>query len=203
MPAICEELRDLLSTVRQPGDFYATGRLELLAPRLVVEGVGQIALPLLPVQAEQLIAVAKRAPYGRGSATIVDTDVRRTWQIGPDQVHLGGKHWKGTLDRIVALAAEGLGISEPVSAKLYKLLIYDKGSFFVSHRDTEKEPGMFATLVLALPSLSSAGSLSCATTVAKCSSISRAASHPRWHLPPSTPTACTRFSRSPPAAGQR
>ena len=153
------ELRDLLSTVQQPGDFYASGRLELLAPRLVVEGVGQIAFPLLPVQAEQLIAMADRAPYGRGSATIVDTSVRRTWQIGPDQVRLSGKHWRGTLDRIVALAAEGLGVSEPVSAELYKLLIYDEGSFFVSHRDTEKEPGMFATLVLALPSLSSGGEL--------------------------------------------
>lgn len=159
MPVICEELGDLLSTVRRPGDFYAFGRLELLAPRLVVEGVGQIALPLLPAQSEQLIAIANRAPYGRGPETIVDTNVRRTWQIGPDQVRLGGKHWQGTLDRAVALAADGLGVSEPVSAELYKLLIYDKGSFFVSHRDTEKQPGMFATLVLALPSLSSGGEL--------------------------------------------
>ena len=77
----------------------------------------------------------------------------------PDHVRLGGKHWQGALDRIVALAAEGLGISEPVSAELYKLLIYDEGSFFVGHRDTEKAPGMFATLVLALPSLSSGGEL--------------------------------------------
>jgi predicted 2-oxoglutarate/Fe(II)-dependent dioxygenase YbiX len=159
MPDICEELSDLLSTVRRPGDFHASGRVELFAPRLAVEGVGQIALPLLPVQAEQLIAIAERAPYGRGAATIVDTSVRRTWQIGPDQVLLGGKHWQGTLDRVVALAAEGLGVSEPVSAALYKLLIYDEGSFFVSHRDTEKQPGMFATLVLALPSLSSGGEL--------------------------------------------
>lgn len=159
MVGICEELAELLSTVQQPGDFYASGRLELLAPRLAVEGIGQIALPLLPVQAEQLIAIANRAPYGRGSATIVDTSVRRTWQIGPDQVRLGGKHWQATLDGIVALAAEGLGVGEPVSAELYKLLIYDNGSFFVSHRDTEKKPGMFATLVLALPSLSSGGEL--------------------------------------------
>ena len=77
--------------------------------RPVVED-GQIALPLLPVQAEQLIAIAERAPYGRGTATIVDTSVRRTWQIGPDHVRLGGKHWQGALDRIVALAAERLGI---------------------------------------------------------------------------------------------
>lgn len=159
MPDICEELAELLSTVQRPGDFFVSGRLELPAPRLSVEGAGQIALPLLPFQAEQLIAIAERAPYGRGAATIVDTNVRRTWQIGPDRVRLDGKHWRATLDRAVALAAAGLGVDEPVSAELYKLLVYDKGSFFVSHRDTEKEPGMFATLVLALPSLSSGGEL--------------------------------------------
>jgi predicted 2-oxoglutarate/Fe(II)-dependent dioxygenase YbiX len=159
MPGICEDLAKLLSTVQRPGDFCVSGRSQLLAPRLAVEGVGQIALPLLPVQAEQLIAVAERAPCGRGAATIVDTSVRRTWQIEPDQVQVGGKHWQETLERIVALAVDGLGVSEPVSAELYKLLIYDKGSFFVNHRDTEKEPSMFATLVLALPSLSSGGEL--------------------------------------------
>jgi predicted 2-oxoglutarate/Fe(II)-dependent dioxygenase YbiX len=159
MPGICEALAELLRTVRRPGDFYASGRLELQTPRLTVDGVGQIALPLLPVQAEQLIAAAERAPYGRGEATIVDTSVRRTWQIAPDRVHVGGKHWQATLDRAVALAVKGLGVDEPVAATLYKLLIYDAGSFFVSHRDTEKEPGMFATLVLALPSTSSGGEL--------------------------------------------
>jgi predicted 2-oxoglutarate/Fe(II)-dependent dioxygenase YbiX len=159
MPDICEELAELLGTVRRPGDFFASGRVELPAPRLTVDGVGEIALPLLPVQAGQLIALAERAPYGRGAATIVDTDVRRTWQIGPDCLRLAGKHWQATLDRAVALAAERLGVDERVSAELYKLLIYDKGSFFVGHRDTEKEPGMFATLVLALPSASSGGEL--------------------------------------------
>jgi predicted 2-oxoglutarate/Fe(II)-dependent dioxygenase YbiX len=159
MPNVCESLAELLDTVDRPGDFYATGRIETMAPRLEVEGVGQIALPLLPVQAKQLIAMASRAPYGRGPDTIVDTSVRRTWQIGPEQVRLAGKHWQTTLDRIVALAAEGLGVSGPVAAELYKLLVYDEGSFFASHRDTEKAPGMFATLVLALPSLSSGGEL--------------------------------------------
>ena len=159
MPGICEELAELLSTVQRPGDFFASGRLELPTPRLTVDGVGQIAFPLLPVQAAQLIAAAERAPYGRGEATIVDTDVRRTWQIAPDRVHVGGKYWQATLDRTVALAAEGLGVDESVAAVLYKLLVYDEGSFFVSHRDTEKEPGMFATLVLALPSTSSGGEL--------------------------------------------
>jgi predicted 2-oxoglutarate/Fe(II)-dependent dioxygenase YbiX len=74
-------------------------------------------------------------------------------------VRIGGKHWAATLQAVLARVAEGLGVGEPIAAELYKLLVYDQGSFFVSHRDTEKAPGMFATLVLSLPSVSTGGEL--------------------------------------------
>src|SRR5258706_14705563 len=138
MPGICAELAELLSAVQRPGDFFASGRMELLPPRLTVDGVGQIALPLLPVQAEQLIALAERAPYGRGVATIVDTSVRRTWQIGPDRVRLDDKHWQATVGWAVSLAAEGRGEDEPGSAEFYQMLIYDTRTFFISHIGTTK-----------------------------------------------------------------
>ena len=131
----------------------------MLAPGLVVGGIGPIALPLLAVQAEQLIAAAERAPYGRGEDTLTDIAVRRTWQIGADRVRITGKHWPGTIKAIVARVAGALGVDGPVEAELYKLLIYDQGSFFVPHRDTEKVSRMFATLVLALPSVSEGGEL--------------------------------------------
>ena len=159
MSAITTDLAEALSTVRRPGDFFTFGTAEILAPRLEVDGVGVIALPLLPVQATELVAVAERAPYGRGADTLIDTDVRRTWQISARRVHIGGKHWAATLAAVLTRVAEGLGVSEPIAAELYKLLVYDRGSFFVSHRDTEKAPGMFATLVLALPSVSTGGEL--------------------------------------------
>ena len=47
----------------------------------------------------------------------------------------------------------------PVSAEFYKLLLYEEGGFFVGHRDTEKVPGMFATLVVGLPSSFAGGEL--------------------------------------------
>jgi hypothetical protein len=34
MTSICEELAELLGTVRQPGDFFAFGRILLSLPRL-------------------------------------------------------------------------------------------------------------------------------------------------------------------------
>ena len=159
MSSIADELAWLLSTVRTPGDFYAVGVTELLVPRLDVSGVGPVALPLLPTQAEQLIAVADRAPFGRGGETLVDTTVRQTWQIGADRIRIEGKNWARTLEAIVTQATAGLGVTEPVVAELYKLLIYDQGSHFVSHRDTEKVAGMFATLIITLPSSHVGGDL--------------------------------------------
>jgi len=159
MLSITADLAALLSTVNRPGDFFASGKIEVFAPRLEVEGVGPIALPLLSVQAEQLVATAQAAPYGRADETVLDTNVRRTWQIGAERVRIGGKHWPQTLEKILARVGEGLGVAEPIAAELYKLLIYDQGSFFVSHRDTEKSPGMFATLVIVLPSISAGGEL--------------------------------------------
>jgi predicted 2-oxoglutarate/Fe(II)-dependent dioxygenase YbiX len=157
--SIAHELPALLSTVRTPGDFYSAGTIELTLPLLTVQGVGAVALPLLPQQAEQLIAVADRAPYGRGAQTLVDTSVRRTWQIGAERVRIEGASWARTLQAIVERVTEGLGVTTAVAAQLYKLLVYDEGSFFIEHRDTEKAAGMFATLVVALPSIHTGGEL--------------------------------------------
>ncbi len=156
---INDTLCDLLKNVDRPGNFYATGKLEIFPPSLEVAGVGRIALPLLAAQAEQLVAAATQAPYGRGQETIVDPLVRRTWQINADQITLGGKHWQADLDGIVKRCTAGLGVTGAVKAELYKLLVYGEGDFFVGHRDTEKTPGMFATLVLVLPSLYQGGEL--------------------------------------------
>lgn len=38
-----------------------------------------------------------------------------------------------------------------LEALLYKLLLYETDGHFRTHRDTKKEKGMFATLVLQLP----------------------------------------------------
>jgi hypothetical protein len=91
MLSMAKDLAALLDGVQRPGDFYVTGTHEISAPGLEIEGVGPIALPLLTLQAEQMIAVAEPAPYGRGEQTLVDTAVRRSWQITRDKVHIGPK----------------------------------------------------------------------------------------------------------------
>jgi predicted 2-oxoglutarate/Fe(II)-dependent dioxygenase YbiX len=159
MSSIADQLFDTLQAVQSPGNFYATGKMEIFPPHLEVEGVGRIALPLLSMQAEQLVAVAEVAPYGLGQETLIDTTVRRTWQIDANRLTLDGKYWQKNLTDIVSRVAEGLGVTGNIKAELYKMLVYDAGSFFVSHRDTEKAEGMFATMVIVLPSEYSGGEL--------------------------------------------
>ncbi|KAL8666637.1 MAG: hypothetical protein Q9168_007428 [Polycauliona sp. 1 TL-2023] len=129
-------------------------------PGLFIRGLGPINLPLSERQVPQLRKACHRAPFGKGSETLVDTTVRDTWELNPDQFVLQ-KHfvWQTTLDRIVERVAKALGVPDSssvgnpgVKAELYKLLLYDEGAFFDSHTDTEKVPGMIGTLVIALPS---------------------------------------------------
>jgi hypothetical protein len=159
MSSIGAALLRVLHSVQRPGDFCVGGIRQLLPPALDVDGVGRIAFPVLPVQAEQLVAVAGAAPHGRGEQTLVDRSVRRTWQVDAVHVRIGGRQWDKTLAGLVAEAALGLGVSQPIEADFYKLLIYDTGSFFLDHRDTEKVQGMFATMVLVLPSVHGGGEL--------------------------------------------
>src|SRR5260370_131207 len=157
MSSIGITLLNSLRSVERPGDFCVGGIREIFMPTIDVDGVGRIAFPILPIQAERLVAIAEAAPYGRGEETVVDREVRRTWQIDSAKVRIGGRHWDKTLAGLVADIALGLGVSEPGAADFYKLLVYDTGSFFVYHRDTEKAPGMFATMVIVLPSTHSGG----------------------------------------------
>ena len=93
------DLAAVLEAVTRPGDFVTSGTFELLPPSISVQGVGPIALPLLPEQARALVAVAEQAPYGKGPETLVDTAVRRTWQIEPDRVRIARQALAGDARR--------------------------------------------------------------------------------------------------------
>ena len=157
--SVTSDLPAALAGVRRPGDFYTSGVFDWRAPALSVAGVGPVALPLLEAPAKQLIGAAELAPYGRREETVVDVAVRNSWQIDADRVEIAGARWSEALTGIVARVAEGLGVEGAVEAVFYKLLIYEPGGFFLDHRDTEKCPGMFGTLIIAPPGLHSGGEL--------------------------------------------
>jgi hypothetical protein len=75
-----QELRPLeavLSRVKQPGEFFVCGTLEIPMPRVEVEGAGTLSFPVPDAQIAAIVRRAERAPYGRGQETIVDTSVRK------------------------------------------------------------------------------------------------------------------------------
>ena len=153
-------LEAILSDVNQPGDFFIAGVVEIPMPRVEVADVGTLSFPIPRPQIEAMMQHATRAPYGRGEETIVDTSVRNVWQISPGAVKISGKSWAASFENILAKVTVGLGCHDPaISAELYKLLVYDRGGFFLAHRDTEKTAGMFGTLVLTLPSAYRGGAL--------------------------------------------
>ena len=154
-----QELEALLASLGESAQFAATGSLPPVLPGLEVAGVGSIGSPLSGDDAKKLIEKAAQAPFGRGAETIYDTNVRRVWQLEPVAFKLENPAWQGHLEAILAQVTHEFGIKGKVKAELYKLLVYEPGSFFSGHRDTEKVKNMFATLVVCLPSRHEGGTL--------------------------------------------
>lgn len=153
-------LEDLLSAVERPGDFFVLGAIEIPMPRVEVEGVGVLSFPVPESQIRQIIAQGTRAPCGRGLETVLDESVRKSWQLLAKQVRIGGKSWAGSFQQVMDRVTDGLGCKGfKVTAQLHKLLVYETGDFFKTHRNTEKSAGMFATLVIVLPSMHRGGDL--------------------------------------------
>lgn len=155
-----ERLLGTLGLVTRSGAVVVAGDMPLTMPGLEVDKVGTIALPLDKSVARRLIRECARAPYGKGTQTLVDTKVRRVWELDPDRFHLTNPRWNEVVRALTDEAGKGLDLGEnKLTAHLYKLLVYEEGSFFRPHRDGEKLDGMVATLVVALPSIHQGGEL--------------------------------------------
>src|SRR5262245_23327833 len=116
-----EPLEKVLSKVKRWGDFFVQGKAEVPMPKLEVGGVGVISFPVPEAQIRQIVQQAERAPYGRGEETILDTSVRKVWQLPPAKVHLGGKSWATSFQSIMDQVAAGLGCKPAaVAAEFYK-----------------------------------------------------------------------------------
>ncbi|KAL8673448.1 MAG: hypothetical protein Q9224_007523, partial [Gallowayella concinna] len=152
---IKSSLDQALSQLKTFGSFATSGRISGdISTGLSIPGIGRVAFPLIEYQAKQLVQACHQAPFGKGNQTIVDQDIRNTWELNPDQFELLNPTWPAIIDALTKTISKELGCAPEVSVKanLYKLLLYEEGAFFKPHKDTEKEPGMFATLVVCLPS---------------------------------------------------
>ncbi|MCJ1401326.1 hypothetical protein MMC11_004538 [Xylographa trunciseda] len=162
-----EEIKGLLLDALDNIDDHSAGTYAAIGtltnpvnPGLSIEGLGGIGLPLTANDAHRIIAICHQAPFGKGCETIVDTAVRKTWELNPAQFLLRNPAWSAMMKDIVINAAADLGVeANSLHADLYKLLLYEEGAFFQRHTDTEKAHGMLGTLVIALPSPHTGGAV--------------------------------------------
>ncbi len=153
-------LESILKSIDRPGNFCTGGRLITPLPSLDVDGVGPISFPILDGQAKALMARALRSQFGKGRKSVIDPEIRDSWEIDPEHWTIFGKSWDETLSRILKEVGDGLG--HPVGhlkAVPYKLLIYPPGGFFLPHQDAEKIDRMVATLTVTLPSTGTGGKI--------------------------------------------
>jgi len=139
-----------LATLERPKT--VSGVIEDVRVQVELVGLGPLPIPMRPRQLRDLESVTTQAPFGKGSKTVVDTAVRNTREIAPEQLTLSDS-FQQAIEDLLPEVASGLGLpAGELTAELYKLLIYDKGGQFDWHRDAEKKKGMVASLIVVLPS---------------------------------------------------
>jgi predicted 2-oxoglutarate/Fe(II)-dependent dioxygenase YbiX len=161
------DLHRFLDTVEPLGSFATFGVLNkstpMSHPKVTVRGVGTLVFPLTDLSVEAVKVEATRAPFGQGAAMWYNEAVRKSWQIDAAKVTLEGGD--DQLQSVVIQSCQQMGFSKErivqlgIHARLYKFMLYETGGHFVAHRDTEKEAGMFGTLIIQLPSKFTGGAL--------------------------------------------
>lgn len=112
-----------------------------------------------PADVRKLSRFASQAPYGQGTETIIDQNVRETLEVDAKQVRLLPEFTE-VIEAAIHESADCLQLEKSqLQVELYKLLIYPKGGFFLPHRDSEKRKSMVATMIVVLPSRFGAGDL--------------------------------------------
>ena len=156
-----QEFLDTLKQVARSGDFCYFSDQKAFFPEIEIKSLGEaIALPLPASQAKALIELAHQAPYGKGSETLIDTKVRKCWELHADELVFHNKAWDKMLNKFLRESEVYLDLEDKsLEAELYKMLIYEEGGFFAPHQDSEKIDDMVATLVICLPSKHEGGEL--------------------------------------------
>lgn len=154
-----EWLSNAVQQATRSAKFCVAGCLPAADPGIVIAGLGPLKLPLKRTTAKELIGKCRPAPYGKGTETLVNPKVRNTFELDPKKFSVSDE-WTAAIARATGAAAEQLGLpSDQLEARLYKLLVYEKGGFFLPHRDSEKHDRMVASMIVVLPNPFEGGAL--------------------------------------------
>ena len=104
-------LDECLTNVRSSGSFAVFERLSNpVNPGLYLKDYGSIGLPLSNGDAKVIISASHPSPFGKGSDTIVDSSVRKSWELSPSDFKIRNPAWQNFLQSIVVKVSGGLGV---------------------------------------------------------------------------------------------
>jgi len=156
----------VLSQGRGVGPFAIERAIEsgLPNPGIFISGYGFLGLPVhsSAVAAMKRAKVLTDAPFGDKDKTLkVDKSVRKTLELDAGGMEIRGQKWGEFMQSLEQFTKDAFLLDDDVTVKanLYKLLIYEQGGKFLKHKDTEKEPGMFGSMAIVLPSEFQGGDL--------------------------------------------
>src|SRR5205085_10840266 len=101
MNSVRDRILNCLKDVKGTGKFVSAHNVPFVFPGLEVEGIGELAYPINELQAKALISVAHKAPFGKGSQTILDNAVRSAWEINAEKLKFRGKQWEKFKDKML------------------------------------------------------------------------------------------------------
>lgn len=153
-----QRLAELLDELAKPTASSVCRKLSKTNLSVAVDGVGPLRFPISDEQAVQVRGLSRPARFGRGEQTLTDTEVRDTWEIPKELVHI---EWTDKVAAVLDVMRADLGLPphSRLTPHLHSMLLYETGQFFVAHQDSEKDDAMVATLVVTLPSAHTGGEL--------------------------------------------
>ena len=166
LKSLKKEIFSLLSVSSDKCGDFATGSAlsdaELQSvPNIDINDFGILPLPLNKFIYDSIKPMCSQSPYGLGEQTLVDTSVRNSLQLDPQQFVIKNKEFENQVASLIeGKIKSNLGLKDTtIFGRIYKLLIYGPGGKFAEHRDTEKHQEMFGTLIIQLPSVFTGGDL--------------------------------------------
>lgn len=124
-----------------------------------------IKFPCNDEAARCLIGCCEKAPFGRGTDTVHDENIRNGWQLKNDKFVVHSEDFKSLAgdsfeNPILNTVRQSLAPDNRfIISELYKLLVYEEGNHFKAHLDTQRSERHFATLLVFLPSVYEGGDL--------------------------------------------
>ncbi|KAG8943182.1 hypothetical protein FRC03_002602 [Tulasnella sp. 419] len=154
-----------------PVPFQCSGTIKLDEPLTLLAKVGDKVIGLdFPLPSEgaadtlkPMIDLCEPAVFGRGKENVLDPTYRDALVLPTKTVGLVSPSFSlipilNIVEKLLLTSHEQLE-SKKIKAVFEKCNVYGKGGFFGSHADTPRGEGMFASLVLILPSHFSGGEL--------------------------------------------